>query len=451
MPRHALALAFAVTLAVVSAVASTVAIAPLAHAQDGRAVLAVAAEALAEGDAGRALELARMARAIDPEAAPEALVLMGRALLRLERPIPAQRLFARALESGDPRVRRAATDGITRAHAHTGVLRLRVHPHDARVTLDEAPVEWERGQGTVLASAGWHRVEARAPGHTTRRTNVYVGADRPAEVHLLLTPGREDEVQGVRRRDDTDHTTPWLEGHLIQTGAGLAGAGAAAAWARDAATRATPGAIGAQRELALAHYELGVSLGLAVVSQLQLPLLESTRGHAIVPLELGAAMLMVGGAFGVALTTPGLGASEQRFTSGFLLGGAASALGSLGLQRGGDLRLGLLITSVALALGQLPVALEALTYPAPSAQELEALPTAGADPCAQPGLAGRLASVCERRESSDRAQMVTIGAFLGSTALALGAGVALAIGDPGDARDVSFAAGPSGLRLSGRF
>lgn len=440
-----------------------------ASAQEAGPVLAVARQALAEGDAGRALELARMARVLDDACGPRALVTMGRASLALDRPVTAHRLFRLALDGADEATRAQALSELARANERVATVRLDVQPAGASVTIDGAPVEWERGQRVALAPAGRHEIVARAPGHETRRFDGHFSAEGFHELHLILPPGDETRVEVASQPEPRSPVRRWLSGNLIQTAVGIGGAAGAGAWAADAAGR--PDA-GGRLELAYAHYELGVSLGMMTASQVHIALYDANDGRTLTqPYLLSLGGLMFGaaaaGVVGSALPTP---SPEAALIGGLFAGGLVSTVGNLFLdRRWGRVVESVLATSIGIVFTQVPMAGSALITrgslegneildayagavdgsSAHACQRVAAGDTANGAFADQMDL---LSATCAQHRALGRAFEVALFTSLSTVLAGVGTGVlVLATGGDEDALDLSVAAGPSSLRLSGRF
>lgn len=435
-----------------------------AAAQDAAAVLEVAEEALAEGDAGRALELARMARVLAPQRSEDALMLMAEALTRLDRPAAAQRLYRRAVAQRGPR-RNEALAGIVQVNQRLATLRVMVHPAHAQVTVDGEPAEWERGGRILLVPVGTHHIVARAPGHEAREVNRHFGAEGLHEVRLLLPEGEESRseyVSGPRNRRDLSH---WISGNLLQTGLGVVGVGLAGAWIGTLHGQQGPGV---ELEMRFAQFELGASLGLALAAQGQLAIYDATEGEGTGMVGLSAGVLMVAASLVTSIIGSSYesGSQELMLVSGLLAGGGASAVGNSMLDRRyGDVGLSLVLTSFTLGFSQLALAMAAGGAPGalPGHEafvDYSASLPADTDACAQVASGdtlggqfadqmGTLEGTCAQRAALDRARDVALGTAISTALLSLGTGLlTVAVGDE---LDFAIAAGPTSIQLSGGF
>jgi hypothetical protein len=73
----------------------------------------------------------------------------------------------------------------------TGKLQLDVEPTNALVFIDgflAGSVADVKASGGLTTSAGWHRLEFRAPGYETPAVNVTLDAKRLVAYHLVLRP-----------------------------------------------------------------------------------------------------------------------------------------------------------------------------------------------------------------------------------------------------------------------
>ena len=77
------------------------------------------------------------------------------------------------------------------ASSPTGTLQLEVAPPHAQVYVDGfsvGTVEAVTGSGGLTVTAGWHRLEFRAPGYQTPAVNVTIEVNRTITYHLALRP-----------------------------------------------------------------------------------------------------------------------------------------------------------------------------------------------------------------------------------------------------------------------
>jgi hypothetical protein len=88
---------------------------------------------------------------------------------------------------------KTAAPAHSRATGSTGTLRLDVQPPNAQVYVDgffAGSVDALNARGGLAATAGWHRLELRAPGYQTPAVNVTVEAGRIAIFQIHLRPLR---------------------------------------------------------------------------------------------------------------------------------------------------------------------------------------------------------------------------------------------------------------------
>ncbi|MGE0789893.1 MAG: hypothetical protein AB7S26_29740 [Sandaracinaceae bacterium] len=430
--------------------ALAVALAPAPAAALDSPLLTVARGALEEGDPGRALELARISRLTEPGTSTDALVVMGRSLLALDRPEAAHRLLRRALDGEPSEAARAeALALLARANRTVAFAAIEVDPVDAVVTVDGERAEWERGQRIVLVTEGTHTIQARAPGHAPRTltTRFFGGVRTP--VHLHLPPGDpDDEPRPQRLPPDETPLGPWFAANMVETGFGVAGAMAAGAWLADASGRADTD-LGARLELEYAHYELGLALGLAVSSQgflqLQDTLVDGDEPWLTLALGAGAMTLLAIGAATATWWTGSPGdASPTAFSSGALFGAAIGVASNTALRLTRVPWLSIGIGGVGMFLSQFPV------FSAYGGRRSWVDPD-GERPDAQDACEDLQAPLCQERRGLARVGDIGFWSGLGAlglSGLAMGVGV---ITELGGSHDVSIAASPGGATVSGRF
>ncbi len=394
--------------------------------------LAGAHAALAQSDPGRAFELARLARAFDPDRSVEAWEVMGRAQAEMGEQAAAHRYFRRALAIADGEARLRVLARMQLARDELGLVRVDLQPGGATLFVDGAPAEYETGARVLMLRPGPRRLEARLAGHEPRSVTVYVTARGAQEVRIVLSEGAEDILRpAARSPEHPGHR--WLTGNAILIGVGalsIGGSGAAQVPVPDTLADG-------------AAFQLGLSSGLALGSALNLVLQQALdvngRGSlrllrlSATPLFAVAALVvaMAGGGSGCELedaSCPVVPPSGTTGASGTLVGVAISTAANIGLGTEAPIA-----TSLAVAFALLAV-VEGL-FAFESSQTAEALWDAARGP-----------EALEHEAMSAVTGGVALG-FLGLAASSLAIG-ALS-GD--DELDLSVAAGPGTLTLSGTF
>jgi hypothetical protein len=105
-------------------------------------------------------------------------------------PVP----VVRSAYSGPSSIQPPADSSGATVHASssaTGTVRLDIEPRAAQVYVDgfyTGTVDALNARGGLTASAGWHRLEFRAPGYQTPAANVTIEARRTIVLRLALQP-----------------------------------------------------------------------------------------------------------------------------------------------------------------------------------------------------------------------------------------------------------------------
>jgi len=185
--------------------------------------LAGARAALDEGSAGRAFELARLARWFDPSRSLQAYEMMGRAAFELGRHDAAHRFFRRALVFAEGRDRARLLARLRLARDELGLVRVDLQPGGAELPVDGAPAEFEAGERTLLLRPGAHELVARLEGHDAVQAIVHVVAGGAHTVHLVLREGSEQRTRAAPRPRDVPEGRRWLAGNAMLIGVGTLG------------------------------------------------------------------------------------------------------------------------------------------------------------------------------------------------------------------------------------
>lgn len=404
--------------------------------------LASAHQALAEESPGRAFELARLARAFDPDCSVEAWELMGRAASEMGELEAAHRFFRRALTFADPTERARLLARMQLARDELGLVRVDVQPGGAEVLVDGQPAEFETGDRVLLLRPGSHRLEARVEGYEPRYAIVQVTSGGEHEVHLVLPEGGPDALRPAGQPRSLTLQDRWLGGNAMLIGVG--GLGLAASGSVHATLPELREPLALQVGLSF-----GLALGAGVNMALQGALDPELRGRLMwfrilaIPI-LGAAALGVGAAGwsrGAACegeaNCPADDAGVDGFAgaSGTLIGVAIATMSNVGLGlRDTPLGLSLAIAFAGLAMAELAMMADALG----AADRLRADPRAQSD-----------ARLLDAAASHDALAQVTGGLAVGFAAVAASS-IVLSVAGEGSS-DLRVAAGPGTLSVSGTF
>ena len=236
---------------------------------EAREALLGARLALEEEAPGRAFEMARLARALDPALSVEAYTLMGRAQSELGHPVLAHRFFRRALALAPPEARARLLARMQLARAELGIVRVDVQPGGAALFVDGEPAELERGETLLLLRPGTHELTATLEGHETRRSSFHVASGSHRVMHVVLEEGDPSRVRAIPRPARRPPGRGWLTGNLMLLGLGAAGAGVAGGFLSDAHPSIAD-------EL---QFEVGLGLGLVLGASANMMLSEALGGY----------------------------------------------------------------------------------------------------------------------------------------------------------------------------
>lgn len=407
-----------------------------------------AREALAEGSPGRAFEMARIARAFDPERSLEAYALMGRAQSELGDAAAAHRFFRRALELASPDERGRLLARMQLERDEFGIVVVDVQPGGAELFVDGQRAELERGETLLVLRPGTREIVARMPGHEARRTSLHVAPGSHRTLHIVLPEGDEGRTGSVPGPTHRHPGQRWLTGNLMMIGLGALGMGVAGSGLEGAHPSVAD-------ELQL---EVGIGLGLVLGSSANMLLsaeLEGRGGHLFL-VRFGAFALLAGAALPVAvlwganqrcpapdgetvcLADQGA-ANTHAAVAGTLLGMAVSTFSNLGLSfRDVPVATSMAATFFGVSLLQIGLAVDSLATASSlrlDAAEMQGQAAVDAyESAAAHGAVGEVAG--------------TVGlVFLGMTAASAVFGI---LGDS-DELDITVAAGPGTVSVSGVF
>lgn len=420
-----------------------------AHVTDSLAAdeaLAGAEAALAEHAPGRAFELARLARAFDPDRSLAAWELMGRAASEMGDQALAHRCFRRALGLADPRARHRLLARMQLARDELGLVRVDVQPGGAELLVDGQPAEYEIGEGALLLRPGSHRLEARLEGHEARYAVVAVTAGGEHAVRMVLPEGAPDILLPVPGPSYRRSGQRWLTGNAVLIGIG--GLGLAAAGSADAGVPGLGESMGLQ---------LGLSFGLVLGASLNLAASAAFDPHGdgwlflprilVVPLLAGVA-LGLGTAlwFDDACQDEGEACAVDPETTRDVAGATGTVIG-IAIATLANVGLGGRDTPIAIGLGMAFAGLGVVEL----AFAIEAASAAGALRAQGDALGGAEgAALHEQAAARDGLGQVAAGLAIGLGALAISTFELGLAGEP-DSLDLTVAAGPGTLSISGAF